>query len=89
MGDNGMNLSHVISELSFGPYFPETVQPFDNSFEATDKNFVATTAPASSSNLRSTTFLQLLIRCVLLCTSYASRIAARAVEVVSGADRKL
>lgn len=28
-----MNLSHVITEFSFGPYFPEIVQPLDNSFE--------------------------------------------------------
>ena len=32
-----MNLSHVITEFSFGPYFPNIVQPLDNSFEATDK----------------------------------------------------
>lgn len=28
-----MNLSHVITEFSFGPYFPEITQPLDNSFE--------------------------------------------------------
>jgi hypothetical protein len=28
-----MNLSHVITELSFGPFFPEMTQPLDNSFE--------------------------------------------------------
>lgn len=32
-----MNLSHIITEFSFGPYFPEIVQPLDNSFESTDK----------------------------------------------------
>lgn len=26
-----MNLSHVIHEFSFGPYFPRIVQPLDNS----------------------------------------------------------
>lgn len=26
-----MNLSHVIDEFSFGPYFPKIVQPLDNS----------------------------------------------------------
>lgn len=26
-----MNLSHVIDEFSFGPYFPRIVQPLDNS----------------------------------------------------------
>src|SRR5258708_551152 len=28
-----MNLSHVITEFSFGKYFPEITQPLDNSFE--------------------------------------------------------
>lgn len=36
-----MNLSHVITEFSFGPYFPDITQPLDNSFELTDKPFVA------------------------------------------------
>jgi len=36
-----MNLSHVITEFSFGPYFPEITQPLDNSFELTDQPFVA------------------------------------------------
>ncbi|KAJ3506970.1 hypothetical protein NLJ89_g6563 [Agrocybe chaxingu] len=36
-----MNLSHVITEFSFGPFFPDIVQPLDNSFESTDKNFIA------------------------------------------------
>ena len=30
-----MNLSHVITEFSFGKYFPEITQPLDNSFEVT------------------------------------------------------
>lgn len=30
-----MNLSHVITEFSFGPYFPDIAQPLDNSFELT------------------------------------------------------
>ena len=30
-----MNLSHVINEFSFGPYFPDITQPLDNSFEIT------------------------------------------------------
>jgi endoplasmic reticulum-Golgi intermediate compartment protein 2 len=30
-----MNLSHVITEFSFGPYFPDISQPLDNSFELT------------------------------------------------------
>ncbi|KAF8155175.1 endoplasmic reticulum-golgi intermediate compartment protein 2 [Pholiota molesta] len=34
---NQMNLSHIITEFSFGPHFPDIVQPLDNSFEATDK----------------------------------------------------
>lgn len=36
-----MNLSHVISEFSFGPHFPDIVQPLDNSFEVTHDPFVA------------------------------------------------
>ncbi|KAF8992354.1 endoplasmic reticulum vesicle transporter-domain-containing protein [Cyathus striatus] len=36
-----MNLSHIISEFSFGPFFPEMVQPLDNSFEVTTEPFVA------------------------------------------------
>lgn len=32
-----MNLSHVITEFSFGPYFPEITQPLDNSLELTQK----------------------------------------------------
>ena len=28
-----MNLSHVIHEFSFGPFFPRIVQPLDNSVE--------------------------------------------------------
>ncbi|KAJ2926847.1 hypothetical protein H1R20_g10243, partial [Candolleomyces eurysporus] len=38
---HAMNLSHVISEFSFGPYFPDIVQPLDNSFEVTHENFIA------------------------------------------------
>jgi hypothetical protein len=30
-----MNLSHVITEFSFGKHFPEITQPLDNSFEVT------------------------------------------------------
>ncbi|KAF8992350.1 endoplasmic reticulum vesicle transporter-domain-containing protein [Cyathus striatus] len=36
-----MNLSHTISEFSFGPFFPEMVQPLDNSFEVTTEPFIA------------------------------------------------
>ncbi|KAI9453312.1 DUF1692-domain-containing protein [Lactarius psammicola] len=36
-----MNLSHVITEFSFGKYFPEITQPLDNSFEVTHDEFVA------------------------------------------------
>lgn len=28
-----MNLSHVITEFSFGPYFPDITQPLDYSYE--------------------------------------------------------
>ncbi|MBW0469579.1 hypothetical protein O181_009294 [Austropuccinia psidii MF-1] len=34
-----MNLSHVITEFSFGEFFPKIVQPLDNSLEITDKPF--------------------------------------------------
>ncbi|GAA5973570.1 hypothetical protein JCM8115_005746 [Rhodotorula mucilaginosa] len=34
-----MNLSHVIDEFSFGPYFPRIVQPLDNSAEITQAPF--------------------------------------------------
>ncbi|GAA6064745.1 hypothetical protein JCM10212_001597 [Sporobolomyces blumeae] len=34
-----MNLSHVIHEFSFGPYFPKIVQPLDNSVEITQAPF--------------------------------------------------
>lgn len=36
-----MNLSHVITEFSFGKHFPEITQPLDNSFEVTHDDFVA------------------------------------------------
>ncbi|KAI0259108.1 endoplasmic reticulum vesicle transporter-domain-containing protein [Gloeopeniophorella convolvens] len=36
-----MNLSHVITEFSFGKHFPEITQPLDNSFEITHDQFVA------------------------------------------------
>ncbi|KXN91763.1 Endoplasmic reticulum-Golgi intermediate compartment protein 2 [Leucoagaricus sp. SymC.cos] len=36
-----MNLSHVITEFSFGPYFPDITQPLDNSFEVTQEHFTA------------------------------------------------
>ncbi|KAI0293891.1 endoplasmic reticulum vesicle transporter-domain-containing protein [Multifurca ochricompacta] len=36
-----MNLSHVITEFSFGQHFPEITQPLDNSFEVAQEEFVA------------------------------------------------
>ncbi|EGN99338.1 hypothetical protein SERLA73DRAFT_108802 [Serpula lacrymans var. lacrymans S7.3] len=36
-----MNLSHVITEFSFGPYFPDITQPLDYSFEVAKDPFVA------------------------------------------------
>ncbi|KAG1767910.1 endoplasmic reticulum vesicle transporter-domain-containing protein [Suillus occidentalis] len=36
-----MNLSHVITEFSFGPYFPEIAQPLDYSFEIAKDPFMA------------------------------------------------
>ncbi|BGP57505.1 hypothetical protein JCM8202_002223 [Rhodotorula sphaerocarpa] len=34
-----MNLSHIIDEFSFGPYFPRIAQPLDRSAEMTDAPF--------------------------------------------------
>ncbi|POY76457.1 hypothetical protein BMF94_0658 [Rhodotorula taiwanensis] len=34
-----MNLSHIIDEFSFGPYFPRIAQPLDNSAEITQAPF--------------------------------------------------
>ncbi|PWN51353.1 DUF1692-domain-containing protein [Violaceomyces palustris] len=34
-----MNLSHVVHEFSFGPYFPEIAQPLDSSVEVTNEHF--------------------------------------------------
>lgn len=34
-------MSHIISEFSFGPYYPEITQPLDYSFETTEEPFVA------------------------------------------------
>ncbi|PFH45459.1 hypothetical protein AMATHDRAFT_71676 [Amanita thiersii Skay4041] len=36
-----MNLSHVITEFSFGPHFPDITQPLDYTFETTPEPFVA------------------------------------------------
>ncbi|KAF9072544.1 endoplasmic reticulum vesicle transporter-domain-containing protein [Rhodocollybia butyracea] len=137
---NLMNLSHVITEFSFGPFFPEIAQPLDYSFELATDPFIAyqyflhvvpTTyiAPRSDPlhthqysvthytrvmehnqgtpgiffkfdldpmsltiHQRTTTFTQLLIRCVgviggvFVCMSYAIRITSHAVKVVTGGE---
>ena len=36
-----MNLTHVIDEFSFGPHFPDMVQPLDSSYELTHMHFMA------------------------------------------------
>ncbi|KAH7928313.1 DUF1692-domain-containing protein [Leucogyrophana mollusca] len=36
-----MNMSHVITEFSFGPYFPDISQPLDYSFELANKPWMA------------------------------------------------
>ncbi|KAF9228759.1 DUF1692-domain-containing protein [Gyrodon lividus] len=36
-----LNLSHVITEFSFGPYFPDIAQPLDYSFEVARNPFMA------------------------------------------------
>ncbi|KAH7911534.1 endoplasmic reticulum vesicle transporter-domain-containing protein [Hygrophoropsis aurantiaca] len=36
-----MNMSHVITEFSFGPYFPDISQPLDYSFELASKPWMA------------------------------------------------
>ncbi|KAG8832637.1 hypothetical protein FRC17_000949 [Serendipita sp. 399] len=38
---DSINMSHVITEFSFGPYYPDITQPLDYSFETTDRPFVA------------------------------------------------
>ncbi|KAG8739997.1 hypothetical protein FRC10_004876 [Ceratobasidium sp. 414] len=38
---NLMNLTHVISEFSFGPYIPDISQPLDYSLEVTHEHFTA------------------------------------------------
>ncbi|KAI9568197.1 endoplasmic reticulum vesicle transporter-domain-containing protein [Boletus coccyginus] len=135
-----MNLSHVITEFSFGPYFPDIVQPLDYSFELAPDRFmsyqyylhvVPTTyiAPRSKPlhtnqysvthytrklsdhqgtpgiflkfdmdpmvitiHQRTTTLVQLLIRCVgviggvFTCASYFLRVTVRTIEAVSGTD---
>lgn len=32
-----MNLSHIINEFSFGPYFPDITQPLDYSYEIAEQ----------------------------------------------------
>lgn len=32
-----MNLSHVVHEFSFGPFFPAIAQPLDQSYEITEQ----------------------------------------------------
>ncbi|KAL4062169.1 endoplasmic reticulum vesicle transporter-domain-containing protein [Scleroderma citrinum] len=140
VGHDKMNLSHVITEFSFGPYFPDIAQPLDYSFEIADQPFMAyqyflhvvpTTyiAPRSaplqtnqysvthytrsfghgegtpgiffkfeldpmviSIHQRTTSFVQLMIRCVgviggvFTCASYFLRVTVRAVEAVSGSN---
>jgi len=41
VGHDKMNLSHVITEFSFGPYFPDIAQPLDYSFEIAREPFMA------------------------------------------------
>ncbi|KAF9650210.1 DUF1692-domain-containing protein [Thelephora ganbajun] len=136
-----MNLSHVITEFSFGPYFPDIAQPLDNSFELTHEPFIAyqyflhvvpTTyiAPRGQPlrtnqysvthytrqvdhgqgtpgiffkfeldplniaiHQRTTTFGQFFIRCIgvvggiFVCVSYAVRVGAKAIDVVTGTDQ--
>ncbi|KAH8118186.1 DUF1692-domain-containing protein [Phellopilus nigrolimitatus] len=155
--DHGlMNLSHVITDFSFGPYFPDMTQPLKNTLEVTHHPFIAyqyflsvvpTTYIAPNAKAvhtnqysvthytrvleheqgtpgiffkfdleplnmtihqRTTTFIQFLIRqsintnpClpflvlrvvgvvggVWCCAGWAFRISAKAIDVVSGADR--
>lgn len=62
-----MNLSHIIKEFSFGPHFPEIVQPLDYSYEVThDRTFPLPLTyslpfqpifqPLSHTNISSTSF---------------------------------
>ena len=44
-----MNLSHIINEFSFGPYFPDITQPLDYSYEVaperTSLDLISSTPP--------------------------------------------
>lgn len=136
-----MNLSHVITEFSFGPFIPDISQPLDYSFEIAQEPFTAYqyflhvvpstyVAPRSKPlrthqysvthytrvmepdrgtpgiffkfdldpmqitiYQRTTSFLQLLIRCVgviggiFVCSGYAIRLGTHAVDAVTGADK--
>ncbi|KIJ52477.1 hypothetical protein M422DRAFT_26067 [Sphaerobolus stellatus SS14] len=138
---NMINMSHVINEFSFGPYFPDITQPLDYSFEIADDHFkayqyfitvVPTTyiAPRSKPlktnqysvtnyqrivphnkgapgiffkfdmeplsltvHQRTTTFIQLLIRCVgviggiWVCTRWSIKVGSKVTEVVVGPDK--
>ena len=44
-----MNVSHVISEFSFGPHFPDIVQPLDYTFEVTHDRKRLTSSHRSNS----------------------------------------
>ncbi|PQE21073.1 Copii-coated vesicle protein [Rutstroemia sp. NJR-2017a WRK4] len=36
---NSFNFTHIISELSFGPYYPSLLNPLDRTISSTDSNF--------------------------------------------------
>lgn len=52
-----MNLSHVISEFSFGPHFPEMTQPLDNSLEVTHDRKKFEDFPAFHTNVLDIAFV--------------------------------
>jgi hypothetical protein len=60
-----MNMSHVITEFSFGKYFPEITQPLDNSFEVTHDS-----ASLASRDLPLLMCLQNLSRINITCVSF-------------------
>lgn len=138
---NLINMSHVINEFSFGPYFPDITQPLDYSYETARENFIAyqyfltvvpttyiapRTAPLKTNQYsvtnyervvehnkgapgiffkfdleplaitihqRTTTFLQLIIRCVgviggvWVCMGWTIKVGSKVTEVVVGPDK--
>jgi hypothetical protein len=89
-----MNLSHVITEFSFGPYFPDITQPLDYSFEVTHDRkcsihsrvaFVESSKPSSHINTSFISYLRPISHLVpplFTPTSTASRTICEHLDTV-------